>query len=595
MRVERIQAFLDAEPGELVGRYELQRELGRGGSAVVYEAIDPVLERRVAVKVLKEGHDEDRIGRLQQEAAAAAGLRHPNIVTIHEIGPRWIVMDLLAGQTLAEAMPTLPRSEKLRILETVARAVDHAHGRGVIHRDLKPANVILQPDGEPVLTDFGLARLAGGRGLTLPGSALGTPGYMAPEQGRGGTVGAAADIWSLGVMLYAVETGELPFDGDTPLAIFERSVSQQPRPLGGRVGAITAKALQKDPARRYPTAAAFADDVARLRRGELPLAARLRERLLRRRGTLLVGACVSLALGAGAAALSRPEAKVSPPSAPASVAKLLERWRSDERALSEQIERRPTDVALLVNRARTRRFRADHDDGTGRNPEPDFAAADSDIRRAIEIDPQSSEAVLQLAILSISRAHHRRENGADPTSDLDRAESALARAGEIRAARTYRGVAKLERALAQRVRGKDALGDLESALGLLTPPEYPRAVMFRARVLAEMGRYDEADAEYAAYFLGQRRDLQEEAYKVWHWRALGRLAAGDLPTAERYFGEAVTRNPESAALRLGRAEVRFQQRRWAHAANDYERAFAINPTLEVLAASRAAEAQRRAR
>jgi tetratricopeptide (TPR) repeat protein/predicted Ser/Thr protein kinase len=589
MRLERIQAFLDGDPDDRVGRYELLRELGRGGSAVVFEALDPALGRRVAIKVLREGSPE----RLRQEAAAAAQLRHPDIVAIHEIGPRFIVMDLIEGRTLADALPALDRAARLRILETVARAVGYAHDQGVIHRDLKPANVLVQPDGRPVLTDFGLARVGDGRGLTLPGSALGTPGYMAPEQGRGGSVGPAADVWALGVMLYEMESGRPPFDGGTPLAVFERSAREDPPRLPGPAGDVAARAMQKDPRRRYETAAAFADDVARLARGERPAASALRARQRAARiGALALGALT--AVTAGAAILGRPAA---PPPAPAaaSAATLRERWRHDERRFSRRIEQEPRNVDLLIDRARTRRFRAEHDDGTGRNPEPDFAAAESDVRRALEIDPQSKLAHLQLAILSTSRAHHRRENGADPGPDLARAEQALARAGDVRAARTYRGVARLERGLARRAAGEDGAADFGAALGHLTPPEYPRARMFRARVLAELGRYDEAEAEYAAYFAGQRVDLQEEAYKVWHWRALARRAAGDLATAERYLGEAIARNRENATLWLRRADVRYERARWAEAAGDYQRAFAINPTLEVLAAERAAEAERRKR
>lgn len=118
--------------------------------------------------------------------------------------------------------------------------------------------------------------------------------------------------------------------------------------------------------------------------------------------------------------------------------------------------------------------------------------------------------------------------------------------------------------------------------------------MFRARVLAELGRFAEAEADDPAYFDAQRPGLQEEAYEVWHWRALARLAAGDLEAAERYFGEAIRRNPENANLRLRRADVRSDQQRWADAASDYQRAIAINPTLALVAAPRVTEAQRRA-
>jgi len=267
MTIDRIKDFF-AEPPEparqKIGRYEIVREIARGGMAVVYEAVDPALGRSVALKVLKEGNRE----RLQREAQASAKLRHPNVVAVHEVGPDFIAMDLIRGKTFAEELPTMAVDRRLDVVETVARAVAHAHSQGVIHRDLKPQNILIESDGRVVLTDFGLARIDGGEDLTRTGAVFGTPHYMAPEQVQGGPSGPATDVWALGVLLHEAASGGRPFEGATALVLYDRIVRDDPPPLPGDLGAIISKALRKEPARRYPDAAAFAEDLSRARRGE---------------------------------------------------------------------------------------------------------------------------------------------------------------------------------------------------------------------------------------------------------------------------------------------------------------------------------------
>jgi tetratricopeptide (TPR) repeat protein/predicted Ser/Thr protein kinase len=265
--LDRVKGFF-AEPPDpsrpRIGRYEIVREIARGGMAVVYEALDPALGRSVALKVLKEGDRE----RLQREAQASAKLRHPNVVAVHEVGPDFIAMDLLRGRTFADEFPGMAVARRLDVVETVARAVAHAHAQGVIHRDLKPQNIMIEPDGRVVLTDFGLARIDGGEDLTRTGAVFGTPHYMAPEQVQGGPSGPATDVWALGVLLHEAISGARPFEGATALAIYDRIVRHDPPALSGDAGAIAAKALQKSPSRRYPDAGAFAEDLSRARRGE---------------------------------------------------------------------------------------------------------------------------------------------------------------------------------------------------------------------------------------------------------------------------------------------------------------------------------------
>ncbi len=255
MSVDRVRAFFaeEDEPSKpRHGRFELVREIGRGGSGTVHEAFDPHLKRRIALKVITGGNLE----RLRREAEAAARLRHPNVVTVFEVGPDYLAMELVEGHA---GVPDLPA------LLTVAKAVAHAHGQGVVHRDLKPANVMVADDGRIALTDFGLARIEGGEALTQTGAVAGTPVYMAPEQVRGETsrIGPRTDVWALGVMLYEIASGRLPFDGETPAAVYEAILRDDPRPLEGPVGAVAARALDKDPGARYPHAGAFAADLER--------------------------------------------------------------------------------------------------------------------------------------------------------------------------------------------------------------------------------------------------------------------------------------------------------------------------------------------
>jgi tetratricopeptide (TPR) repeat protein/predicted Ser/Thr protein kinase len=207
MNFDRLKDFL-ADPGARIGKYEIVRKVGEGGMGVVYEAFDPDLKRAVALKVLKR-QDADR---LRREAAAAAKLRHPNIVTIHEVGPDFIAMEFVAGKS--------PQVPDRRVLATVARAVAYAHAQGVVHRDLKPQNILVDAEGRVVLTDFGLATECSG----------GTPGYRAPE----GVTGPAADVWALRVM--AREAG-FTVDAETADKVAEQ-LERRPRwPIAAAVAA----------------------------------------------------------------------------------------------------------------------------------------------------------------------------------------------------------------------------------------------------------------------------------------------------------------------------------------------------------------------
>ncbi len=279
------------QPGTTFGEYEILEEIARGGMGVVYRARQRSLKRIVALKMLLGGRfaSPDALKRFQREVEAAAALEHPHIVPIYEFGEaegvQYYTMKFLEGGSLAQKREDLgsdPRSAAV-ILETIARAVHHAHQRGVLHRDLKPANILIDGDGEPQVSDFGLALfLSRESSLTGSGDALGTPSYMAPEQaaGRRKEISTATDVYSLGAILYKLLTGEPPIQADTSLETLRRVIETEPRsprsvdprvPLD--LETICLKCLEKHPGRRYGSAEALADDLARYLRGE-PILAR---------------------------------------------------------------------------------------------------------------------------------------------------------------------------------------------------------------------------------------------------------------------------------------------------------------------------------
>ena len=274
-----VQAQHGIAPGRILGgRFRIMRLIGKGGMAMVYLAQDQRTGRQVAVKALKEefSNDEEFVRRFDTEARAAASLNHPNIVKVlgvgEEDGVRYMIQEYVEGTTLKEMIDHYRRLDwrvAVPIGLQIALALEHAHAAGIIHRDIKPHNIMITPERRAMVTDFGIARAGNSNTITLAGgNAMGSVHYFSPEQARGGRVSAASDIYSLGILFYEMLTGDVPFDGETSVAVAIKHLQEDATnpceicpdiPKG--LGAIVMKCIQKRPSQRYLNARSLIDEL----------------------------------------------------------------------------------------------------------------------------------------------------------------------------------------------------------------------------------------------------------------------------------------------------------------------------------------------
>lgn len=271
--------------GRNIGPYEIREQIGQGGMATVYRGYQTSLNRYVAIKVLATwmAQDSQFVQRFRQEALAAGGLRHPNILNILDAGTfegqHYIVMDYVSGGTLADHLRkgALSPDQAADLIAQIADALDHAHRRGIVHRDIKPSNILIDEDGRPLLADFGIAQAVGtGPRLTQAGASIGTPEYMSPEQSQGERVDGRSDIYSLGIVLYQMLTGRVPFQATTPVATLYQVVHEPPPPprllnpsIPPYLETTILRALAKQPEQRFASAKEMAEAL-RQRRAVTP-------------------------------------------------------------------------------------------------------------------------------------------------------------------------------------------------------------------------------------------------------------------------------------------------------------------------------------
>ena len=264
--------------GSVIGnRYKIQEKIGNGGMATVYKALDQILNRYVAVKVLREEFttDEEFIKRFNAEAQSAARLTHPNIVSVYDVGQEYniyyIVMELIQGKTLKQIIEEdghLSWKWAVNIAIQIASALEMAHKNNIIHRDIKPHNIMITEDGVAKVTDFGIAKAVSNSTITAFGTTLGSVHYFSPEHARGGYTDSKSDLYSLGVVMYEMVTGKVPFDADTPVSIALKHMQEEPVPpikvnkeIPFAVNQIILKAMKKDPNERYQNASEMIKDL----------------------------------------------------------------------------------------------------------------------------------------------------------------------------------------------------------------------------------------------------------------------------------------------------------------------------------------------
>ena len=601
------------------GHYEILEELGRGGMGVVYRARQPNLERSVALKILLAGElaSENQIKRFHREAEIAARLKHPGIVQIHDVGKigefHYFTMDFVDGEPLS----TLIKGRRLgirravEIARDVARALEHAHQRGAIHRDVKPANILIDKEGQAVITDFGLARDldADDQRLTRTGAVVGTPYYMSPEQARGARdlIGPLSDVYSLGVVLFESLTFQLPFRADTQLELTTLILTQDaPSPtsiepaIDRDVETIVLKTLAKELRDRYQTAGELADDLDRYLRGDAIRARRPGPveqlmRLLRRHSGVvggLVAACLlltggfvalrayvaSIHAGAATAAVTTPVAPPPPP-----VGRAVEAVQAVDQALAEardchggdlyrrtleRVVRLATDALshpenkddtrlLLLRGVAAQRIQRDAD-------------AAADFRKVAELDP--SGAAGAEATYRLLRLRMHVEGGGPSPEVLDE----LAKACRTRSGAQAGAWGELLAALQLVLRDQDAQGALSRLIRAKSLDErVPDVHYLEGMTRAQLG--NERELDLAERALDRARSIDDKDSMVWFTLAKLHANRGHLNQALDDLGRALDLEPSLTEALLIRAQIAMTMNRPESAVSDLRQVLEQKP------------------
>jgi serine/threonine protein kinase/tetratricopeptide (TPR) repeat protein len=612
--------------GRTFGKYRLTERLGRGGMAEVYRAYQPNLERDVAVKVMHGylAEDEGFVGRFKREAKAVAALRHPHIVQVYDFDVEddtyYMIMEYIGGETLKQRLERfraegkqMPLQEVAQIFRALCNALDYAHAQGRVHRDIKPANIMF--DGERlVLTDFGIASIVGATRYTASGAMIGTPAYMSPEQGQGEAGDVRSDVYSLGVILYEMVTGQVPYDADTPLAIVLKHLNE-PLPLPRQVNAdlpsaverVILKALAKSPDDRYQSAGALADALeAAVERAVVltemppaPLEPAVETPAPRPapkwRPWVLVGVAGLIVVGLIAAVLfvfpnlggeqepTRSSTAVITEATPSAELSMLEPTTSASEATP------PTAPSTPLPEAMTH-----YEVGVAAFEDWDLEEAIRELSQAIEADPRFAEA-------HYLRGASYRQNGQQEEAEADLTQ-AIALRPDLVEAYYERGDLYLDQA-----RGQDAWHDFTTIIEL--QPEYAEAYYKRAqacswyvhdcndnRALVDLERAIELAPDLAEarqmrgdlYFSAGEYDLavsdltqaiETAPDDVYTWSLLGQVfyMLGEYGQAIASYDQALELEPADLELYYHRAATYLEMGDLGAALQDFDKVLLLEP------------------
>jgi serine/threonine protein kinase/Tfp pilus assembly protein PilF len=617
------------------GPYDIIGEIARGGMGIVYRARQRSLKRIVALKVMKEGENasEKQIRRFKRETEAAAKLQHPNIVAVHEVGCHegfhYFTMDLIEGDPLDAIVKRKEKMPVNRVLEAVAEvahAIHYAHGKGIIHRDLKPANVLLDTDGHPKVTDFGLAKQIDHKSmLTRTGAVVGTPFYMPPEQARGDVdIDQKADVYALGVILYELLTLKLPFHGETTMEVYHKILEEEPLPprkhdsrIDKDVNTIVLKAMEKDLGRRYQSALELAEDIERYLQGD-PIKARplgpigrAIKKAKKNMPVVIVASITVFALFG-------------------SVGLII--WRQ-QRALRYEFEINKkhefdTFTTEVDNRCANARSQITSGKARMRDRDPEGALADlEEAERILEdlplltsdyaqfneppenqahLDEKADEIneIYQEVYLETGKAHAMQkteeayvtaldffERGLEKTSGESGANSLLL---HLETGRVQAQQGKFEQALATfagiiEADGEHVAARLETGRVHALAGAFPQAIesythviesnakavrayLLRGQTYFTLGRNEDALRDFAKVL-----DLEDDLFDGYIWKGRTHQALGHFGEAQEHLTEAIDITPSLPDGYFYRAELHFEQRKHAQAIKDYEVAISRSP------------------